>query len=102
MLEDLTEKRTMLLRKNEELELMQEEETRIDGKQEEDEDMFDEGGMEKKEELIEDIMILNEEIEEMDNIVTNKRINIKKISKLREIHICCDLLSDVPYCVCYY
>ncbi len=86
MLEDLTEKRTMLLRKNEELELMQEEETRIDGKQEEDEDMFDEGGMEKKEELIEDIMILNEEIEEMDNIVTNKRINIKKISKLKEIH----------------
>ena len=74
MSDELSEKRTVLLSRNEQLELIQDEEGDERG------ETVEEGG-DKKAELIEDIMTLNEDIEETDECVNRQRKNIQKLSK---------------------
>lgn len=78
MVDELTEKRTVLLSKNQQLESLNDDGG--SGLEEEEKEEEMDGRDEQKTELLEDIMALNDEIDEMDETVKGHRKNIQKLS----------------------
>ena len=77
-MDDLTDKRTKLLSKNQKLEGLHQQEQGGDVEEGSEEEEM--GGASRKSDLVEDIMFLNEEIEEMDKFAREQRKNIQKLS----------------------
>ena len=78
MVDDLADKRIALLGKNQQLEGLHHQEQEEDGEEGSKEEEM--GGANRKSDLVEDIMFLNEEIEEMDKCAREQRKNIQKLS----------------------
>lgn len=77
-MDDLADKRIALLGKNQQLEGLHHQEQEEDGEEGSEEEEM--GGANRKSDLVEDIMFLNEEIEEMDKCAREQRKNIQKLS----------------------